>query len=115
MTDSLTHPMIDLDPHDVEIRIFTGAYGQREEIELESFYWVHLDWYEAHGFMGDNETLSSLVIIVDEGRGTETIADGLRLMVDHHFIPAAIEAAVPPFDGVSEAERQRFIASLKDS
>jgi len=114
MTDDIQHPMIDLDPRNLEVRVFQGAYGQSEDIELENFYWVHLDWYETHGFLGDDETISSLIIIIDEDRGTQTIADGLRLMVDHHFIPAAIEAAIPPFDEIPEAERTRVIAGLRE-
>lgn len=111
MSVDILHPMVDFDANDRELRTFPGAFGQTEEIELERFYWVHLDWYEANGILDDGG-IAGLVIEIDEERGTQTIADGLRVLVDHHLIPNAIRQGIPPFDEISRAEREEFLSSL---
>lgn len=111
MSDDELHPMVDFDATDFVARTYSGAFGQSEIIELERFYWTHLDWYEAHGFLTDGG-VSNLIRTIDDERETVSIEDGLRVLVDHHLIPSAIREGVPPFDEIAKADRDRFISSL---
>lgn len=112
MTDRLIHPTPEFDPHDVESREVQVMSGVLEQITLERFYWIHLDWYEENGFLAEAKGMGGLVASLDEQRETESVEDALRTFVDHWMIPTAIRGGLPPFDQWDEETR---IAATRDA
>ena len=112
MTDRLVHPTPEFDPYDIESRKVLAASGVLEQISLEHFYWIPLDWYEENGLLAEAKGVSGLIASLDEQRETESIEDALRAFVDHWMIPTAIRDGLPPFDQWDEETR---IAATRDA
>lgn len=112
MTDDFLHPTPEYDAADWEQRLYVGGDGQRLEVTLERFYWLHLDWYDEKGFLFSEGGLGKMVARLERDRGTESLDDALRVFVDHWMIPTAVRAGFPPFDQLDEDAR---IAMTRDA